>query len=112
MHVKFNYDKKNKQEGHDGPGSLTCISLEPNYLKICPLVSQKKLFKAFFLFIALAAILFNRGERFEQFGRQSPKEQSCIVILKSMHWLRRRSCLKVFSFFSSGSHLVQQSGTV
>ena len=46
------------------------------------------------------------------FGRKSPKEPSCNIILKSMHWLRRRSCLKVFSIFSSGSHLVQQSGTV
>ena len=25
-----------KQEGHDGPGSLTGVSLEPNYFKICP----------------------------------------------------------------------------
>ena len=25
-----------KQEGHDGPGSLTWVSLKPNYFKICP----------------------------------------------------------------------------
>ena len=25
-----------EQEGHDGPGSLTWVSLEPNYFKICP----------------------------------------------------------------------------
>ena len=30
------------------------------------------------------------------FGRQSPKEHSCIIISKLMHWLRRRSPLKVF----------------
>ena len=29
-----------------------------------------------------------------------------------MHWLRRRSHLKVFSIFSSGGHLVQWSGLV
>ena len=31
------------------------------------------------------------------FGRQSPKEHY-IIISKSMHWLRRRSRLKVFLF--------------
>ena len=46
------------------------------------------------------------------FGRKSPKEHSCIIISKSMHWLRRRIRLKVFSIFSSGGHLVQWSGTV
>ena len=34
------------------------------------------------------------------FGGQSPKEHSCITISKSMHWLRRRSCLKVFLFLA------------
>ena len=34
------------------------------------------------------------------FGRQSPKEHSCIIFSKSMHWLRRRSRLKVFLFFT------------
>ena len=46
------------------------------------------------------------------FGGQSPKEHSCIIILKSMHLLKRRSHLKVFSIFSSGGHLGQRSGTV
>ena len=40
------------------------------------------------------------------FGRQSPKEHSCIIISKSMHWLKRRSQLKVFLSFISGGHLV------
>ena len=30
------------------------------------------------------------------FGGQSPKEHSCEIISKSMHWLRVRSRLKVF----------------
>ena len=34
------------------------------------------------------------------FGRLSPKEHSCIIILKSMNWLRRRSRLKVFLFLA------------
>ena len=38
-----------------------------HYFKICPSVYQTKLFKAFFLFIAPAAILFNGAERFEPF---------------------------------------------
>ena len=46
------------------------------------------------------------------FGRGSPKDPSCKFILKSMHCLRRRSCLKVFLFlaqaailFNGDSHL-------
>ena len=57
----------------------------------------------FFLFIVLAANLFNRAEQFEHFCRQSPKEHSCIIISKSMHWLRRKS-FEGFSSFSSGGH--------
>ena len=34
------------------------------------------------------------------FGRLSPKEHSCIIISKSMNWLRRRSRLKVFLFLA------------
>ena len=34
------------------------------------------------------------------FGGQSPKEHSCIIISNSMHWLRRRSRLKVFLFLA------------
>ena len=34
------------------------------------------------------------------FGGQSPKEHSCIIISKSMHWLRRRSRIKVVLFLA------------
>ena len=34
------------------------------------------------------------------FCRQSPKEHSYIIISKSMHWLRRKSHLKVFLFLT------------
>ena len=34
------------------------------------------------------------------FGRGSPKEPSCNIISKSMHWLSRRSHLKVFLFLA------------
>ena len=56
--------------------------------------------KSIFLFIALAAILFNVAESFEQFGRGSPKKYSCIIISKSIFWFRRRSRLKVFLFLA------------
>ena len=46
------------------------------------------------------------------FGRHSPKEHFCIIISKSMHWLRGRGLFKGFSIFSSGGHLVQWSRTV
>ena len=52
-----------------------------------------------FLFIALEAILFNRANGLSSFCRQSPMEHSCIIISKSMHWLRR-SRLKVFLFLA------------
>ena len=50
------------------------------------------------------------------FGRHSPKEHSCIFFLKSMHWLRRRSRLKVFLFLAlaailfNGSERFEQFG--
>ena len=34
------------------------------------------------------------------FGRLSSKEHSCIIISKSMHWLRRRNRLKGFLFLA------------
>ena len=34
------------------------------------------------------------------FDGQSPKEHSCEIIAKSMHWLRGRSRLKVFLFLA------------
>ena len=36
-----------------------------------------------FLFLALAAILFNGAEQFEQFSRELLKEPSCEIISKS-----------------------------
>ena len=38
-------------------------------------------------------------------------EYFCASILKSGHWPRTRCHLKIFYFFSSGSHLVQWSRT-
>ena len=61
--------------------------------------SAKEVVNSLFLFIALAAILFSRAHGLNTFGRQSPTEHSCMIILKLMRWLRRRSLLKVFYFY-------------
>ena len=72
--------------------------------------------------LALVAILFSGVEQLwwpfcsaewnhlSNFGRGSPKEHSCGIILKSGHWPKR--CLKFLSFFSFGSHFFQQSRTI
>ena len=49
---------------------------------------------------------------FSNFGRGSPKEHFCEIILKSGQWPKRRMSSKGFSIFSSGGHFVQQSGTL
>ena len=61
--------------------------------------------KSIFLFIALAAILFNVAVFFEQFGRGLPKKYFCIIISKSIFWFRRRSRLKVFLFLALAAML-------
>ena len=52
---------------------------------------------------------------FNNFGRGSPKEHFCGIILKSGHWPKRRCHLKLFFFFSifsSGDHFVQRNRTI
>ena len=61
----------------------------------------------FFLFLALAAILFSAANDFSNFGRGLPKEYFCEIILKSGHWPRCR--LKVFLFVALAASLF--SGT-
>ena len=41
----------------------------------------------FFLFLALVAILFSGVNDVCNFGRMSPKEHFCEIVLKSGHWL-------------------------
>ena len=57
-------------------------------------------FTGSFLFSALMAILFSRAEPISNFGRGSPKEHFCEIILKLGHWPRRTCCLKVFLFLA------------
>ena len=56
--------------------------------------------KSIFLFIALAAVLFNVANSLSNFGRGSPKKHSYIIISKSIFWLKRKSRLKVFLFLA------------
>ena len=52
------------------------------------------------LFIALVPFYSKEQNGLSNFDGQSPKEHSCIIISKSIHWLRRRSHLKVFLFLA------------
>ena len=63
------------------------------------------------LFIALVAILSNGGNHLSNVGRGLAKEHFYEIISKSVHWFSSRSCLKKI-IYSSGGHLVQQSGIV
>ena len=68
--------------------------------------------KSIFLFIALAAILFNVAESFEQFWLRVPQETFLYIYFKIHLLVLEKKSFKGFSIFSSGGHLVQWSGTV
>ena len=53
----------------------------------------------FFLFLALTAICSSKQNHFNNFGRGSPKEHFCKIVLKSTHWPRKRCYLNVFFLF-------------
>ena len=68
--------------------------------------------KSLFLFIALAAILFNVAEFFEQFWKRVTQETFLYNYFKIHLLVQEKKSFKGFSIFSSGSHFVQRSGTV
>ena len=68
--------------------------------------------KSLFLFIALAAILFNVAESFEQFWKKVTQETFLYIHFKIHILVQEKKSFKVFSIFSSGGHLVQWSRTV
>ena len=74
-------------------------------------VLAEEVVKSLFLFIALAAILFNVAESFEQFWLRVTQETFLYNYFK-IHFLVQEKSFKGFSTFSSGCHLVQWSGTV
>ena len=67
--------------------------------------------KSLFLFIAMAAILFNVAESFEQFWLRVTQETFLYNYFK-IHFLIQEKSFKAFSIFSYGGHLVQWSITV
>ena len=68
--------------------------------------------KSIFLFIALAAILFNVAESFEKFWLRVTQETILYNYFEIHLLVPEKKSFKGFSIFSSGGHLVQQSGTV
>ena len=74
--------------------------------------SRRGPLKLFFLFLALVVMLFNGANGLSKFTGRTPKEHSCDIVSKSNHWFSRRGRFKLLSIYSSGGHLVQQSGTV
>ena len=68
--------------------------------------------KSLFLFIALAAILFNVAESFEQIWLRVTQETFLYNYFKIHCLVQEKKSFKGFSIFSTGGHLVQWSGTV
>ena len=62
--------------------------------------------KSLFLFIALAAILFNIAELFEQFWERVTHETFLYSYFKIDVLVKEEKSFKGFSIFSSGGHLV------
>ena len=58
--------------------------------------------KVLLFFLALA-------KHFSNFDRGSPKEHFCEIILKSVHWLRRRCHLKVFQILALATILLSEA---
>ena len=81
-----------------------------NYFKIHPLVKNKKSFKGFSISSSGGCFFSTERNCLSNFGRRSPKEYSCIIISKSIHWLRQRSRVKVFLFLALVAISMEQNG--
>ena len=68
--------------------------------------------KSLFLFIAMAAILFNVAGSFEQFWLRVTQETFLYNYFKIHFLIQEKKSFKDFSIFSYGGHLVQWSRTV
>ena len=68
--------------------------------------------KSIFLFIALAAILFNVAEIFEQLWLRVIQETFLYNYFKIHLLVLEKKSFKGFSIVSSGGHLVQRNGMV
>ena len=72
----------------------------------------EEVFKSIFLFIAMAAILFNVAGSFEQFWLRVTQETFLYNYFKIHFLIQEKESFKDFSIFSYGGHLVQWSRTV
>ena len=68
--------------------------------------------KNLFLFLALAAILFNVAESFEQFWWRVTQEAFLYNYFKIHPLVLEKKSFQGFSIFSSGGRLVKRSGMV
>ena len=75
-----------------------------NYIEICPVVSDKKIFKVFYIdYIGKISpapwrpCFLTNPNVLNNLGRGSPKEHFCKIILKSVQWFRTRK--KIFKVF-------------
>ena len=68
--------------------------------------------KSLFLFIAMAAILFNVAESFEQFWLRVTQETFLYNYFKIHFLIQEKKSFKDSSIFGYGGHLVQWSRTV
>ena len=68
--------------------------------------------KSLFLYIAVAAILFNVAGPFEQFRTRVTQEIFLYNYFKIHLLVQEKKSFKGFSIFCSGGHLVQRSETV
>ena len=72
----------------------------------------EEVLKSLFLFIALAAILFNVAEFYEQFWKRVTQGTFLYNYFKIHRLVQEKKSFKGFSIFSSGRHFVQRSGTI
>ena len=68
--------------------------------------------KSLFLFIALAAILFNIAVFFEQFWKRVTQGTFLYYYFKIHLLVQEKKSFKGFSIFSSDGHFVQRSRTI
>ena len=84
--------------------SLSNFSRELPKEPSCEMISKsatdlaEEVVQSSFLFKALAAMLFNVVEPFEQFWERVDKEHLCEIISKSVPRFSRGSCLKLFFY--------------
>ena len=105
--ILFNIAERFEQFFRGSPKEHSCIIISKSIFWFRRRSSLKV-----FIFLALAAILFNVAERFEQFRWTVTYGTFLYHYFKIDALVKEEKSFKGFSNFSSGGHIVQQSGTV